>query len=243
MCSSGGGTNLLSHDFSYIEEYGCNGIIGVDEAGRGSLAGPVMAAAVWADKSFYEDNLDNDELLLINDSKQLSQKARNRAFELLQNWQKLGKLYFAYAEGSVTEIEVGNIVYALKLAMRRALERVALIAEVVLPISEDFKEKYVGVANNEPTSIFIDGYKLKNFSYVHEGIVKGDQKSFCIAAASIVAKVKRDSLMERLSVDYPQYNFGENKGYGTQKHRDSIEKYGPSDMHRRSFLKKLLKNS
>lgn len=238
--------SLLEHDQSYLLKN--DGLIGVDEAGRGALAGPVMAAAVWIDRAFYKKHRHNPLILLIRDSKQISPKNRLAALEYLKSWQKEGNLYFAYAEGSVTEIEVGTIAYALRLAIRRSLEKLQTMVECVLPATPIKTETspFHLAQSSQPTTaqqgqpcILLDGHPLRNFQYTHKSIIKGDQKSFCIAAASIVAKVKRDQLMERLSIHYPQYHLGENKGYGTQKHRESLGKYGPSDIHRHSFLTKI----
>ncbi|MDR2769364.1 MAG: ribonuclease HII [Puniceicoccales bacterium] len=224
--------NLLNYDAQFLS-FENNSLIGVDEAGRGALAGPVAAGAVWISAEFLKQHQRDPNILLIQDSKQLSAKRRLQAFEWLQVWQKEGGLRFASAEGSVTEIDVGNIAYATKLAFRRVLETIQSLAHLTL--NNTTNAHFI----NAP-QVLIDGYHLKNFAYDHKNIVKGDQKSFCIAAASIVAKVTRDFLMEQLSVRYPYYYLSINKGYGTRQHRHALVRYGASDMHRRSFLSKIL---
>ncbi|MDR2396844.1 MAG: ribonuclease HII [Puniceicoccales bacterium] len=224
--------NLLNYDAQFLS-FENKSLIGVDEAGRGALAGPVAAGAVWISAEFLKQHQQDPNILFIQDSKQLSAKRRRQAFEWLQTWQKEGGLQFAFAEGSVTEIDVGNIAYAIKLAFRRVLETIQSLTHLTLNNTTD--APFI----NAP-QVLIDGYHLKNFAYNHKSIIKGDQKSFCIAAASIVAKVKRDLLMEQLSVCYPRYHLSINKGYGTRKHRNALVQYGISDIHRRSFLSKIL---
>ncbi|MDR1254980.1 MAG: ribonuclease HII [Puniceicoccales bacterium] len=224
--------NLLNYDTQFFP-FENNSLVGVDEAGRGALAGPVVAGAVWINAAFLKQHRQDSNILLIQDSKQLSAKRRQQAFEALKTWQKEGGLQFAFAEGSVTEIDVGNIAYAIKLAFRRVLEKIQLSTHLTLNNAGDDH------VINAP-QVLIDGYHLKNFTYDHKNIIKGDQKSFCIAAASIVAKVTRDLLMEQLSARYPHYHLSINKGYGTQQHRHALVQYGVSDIHRQSFLSKVL---
>ncbi len=231
--------SLLFHDRGILtKEY--YGIVGIDEAGRGALAGPVMAAALWVSPLFYQNP--EKGFTGIKDSKLLSAKQRSEAFLLLQQWQRKGLIDFAYAEGSVTEIEVSNIGYAVRLAMRRAIEKLQYTTGLHFEVQDENQiplsaEKEKTVAPPKKPRTLIDGLPLKGFQYRHMAIVRGDQLSFSIAAASIVAKVNRDQWMERLSIDYPVYHLGDNKGYATQAHRESLKKYGPSEIHRQSFLK------
>ncbi|MDR0647097.1 MAG: ribonuclease HII [Puniceicoccales bacterium] len=227
--------NLLNYDAQFFP-FENNSLVGVDEAGRGALAGPVVAGAVWISAAFLKQHRRDPNILLVQDSKQLSAKRREQAFAWLQTWQKDGGLQFAFAEGSVTEIDVGNIACATKLAFRRVLEKIQSSTHLTLNNMGD------NPMINAP-QVIIDGYHLKNFTYDHKNIVKGDQKSFCIAAASIVAKVTRDLLMEQLSLSYPNYHLSINKGYGTRQHRDALVQYGASDIHRQSFLSKIFSSA
>ncbi len=184
-------------------------IIGVDEAGRGPLAGPVVAAAVIIDKYL-------DEFALINDSKKLSEKKREKLFDTILENCKVG-----VGIATVEEIDSLNILNANFLAMRRALE--------------DLEEKGF---------VLVDGnHLIREYQGEQEFVIKGDGKSLSIAAASIIAKVTRDKIMQKLSEEYPQYEFSKHKGYGTKVHREKILEFGPSPVHRKSFLKKILKDN
>ena len=187
-------------------EAGYKLICGVDEAGRGPLAGPVFAAAVILP---YNLSIEG-----INDSKKLSEKKR----ELLYN--KIKKQAIAYNVSLATEEEIDkiNILNATLLAMKRAVEGLKV----------------------EPDFAIVDGNKTPDLCINSKTIVKGDSLSASIAAASILAKVERDRLMKKLSEKYPQYGFEKHKGYGTKLHIESIKTYGPSQIHRKSFLKKIL---
>lgn len=189
----------LSRGFKYI--------CGVDEAGRGPLAGPVCAAAVILPE--------NCEIEGLNDSKKLSEKKREALFDVILE----KAVAYSIAFGSLEEIEELNILEATFLAMNRAIEG--------LPIKADYA--------------LIDGNRVpKGITIPCETVVKGDAKSCSIAAASILAKVTRDRLLLEYDATYPEYNFKKHKGYGTKEHTDLILKYGPCEIHRLSFLKKLL---
>ena len=181
-------------------------IAGIDEAGRGPLAGPVVAAAVVFEPGKLIEG--------VRDSKQLSEKKREALYQVIVNE------CLAYGIGIVPpeEIDRINIRNATFKAMRKAL----------------------GAMKQVPDFLLIDGEELPDSLYPQEAIVGGDDKSFTIAAASILAKVTRDRLMREYHLQYPQYHFDRHKGYGTQLHREMILKYGPSPIHRKSFLKKLL---
>ena len=181
-------------------------VAGVDEAGRGPLAGPVYAAAVILPPDLVIPGL--------NDSKKLSEKRREELFDVITG------NAIAYSIASVDEkrIDEINILNATFEAMNKAVNS--------LSISPDF--------------CLIDGNRIKNMTIPHETIVKGDAKSASIAAASILAKVSRDRFIIEMSKKYPQYGFENHKGYGTAAHNEAILKYGPCEIHRRTFLKKLL---
>lgn len=196
-------------DFELEKQAVSNGfsfVCGVDEAGRGPLAGPVCAAAVI----FAPDT----ELDGVNDSKKLSEKKREALFDVI--CQKA--LAYSIAFASVEEIEEHNILNATYLAMNRAIEGLKIKADFAL----------------------IDGNRIpKDIKIDCQTVVKGDSKSLSIAAASILAKVTRDRLLMEYHEKYPQYNFAKHKGYGTAEHMEAIRKFGISEVHRPSFLKKL----
>ncbi|MGO2118651.1 MAG: ribonuclease HII [Fusobacterium sp.] len=186
--------------------------IGVDEAGRGPLAGPVVAAAVQLKDNKYYQFFDD-----INDSKKLSEKKRELLFDKIITFCHVG-----IGIATVEEIEKNNILNATFIAMNRALD----------DISEN---------NIICDKVLVDGNRLiKEFSGKQEPLVKGDSKSLSIAAASIIAKVSRDNIMKEFSKLYPEYFFEKHKGYGTKLHRNILLEKGPLPIHRKSFLKKIL---
>lgn len=189
-----------------LTEKGYKNICGVDEAGRGPLAGPVCAAAVILKQG--------DIIEGVNDSKKLSEKKREELFDII----KERAVAYNVAWASVDEIENINILNATLLAMKRAVEGLKIPADYVI----------------------IDGNKTPKLNIPCEYIIKGDTKSMSIAAASILAKVSRDRLMVEYSKKYPEYKFEKHKGYGTKIHKEALLKYGACDIHRKSFLKKIL---
>ncbi len=179
-------------------------ICGVDEAGRGPLAGDVYAAAVIFPNGVLIEG--------INDSKKLSEKKREELFSVITE----KAMSYSIATASVEEIEEINILNAAMLAMKRAVEALSVTPELVL----------------------VDGNKTPDISPKALAVIKGDAKSQSVAAASILAKVARDRYMREIDLKYPQYQFSKHKGYGTKLHYEMIDKYGVSDIHRMSFLKK-----
>ena len=179
-------------------------ICGVDEAGRGPLAGPVCAAAV-----ILPDHL---ELPGLNDSKKLSDKKRRELFPLIK------EQAIAYGIGLADEKEIDeiNILQATYLAMERAIAQLEGKADLAL----------------------VDGNRAKDFGLPVKTVVKGDSLSASIAAASILAKVTRDDMMEAYAGEYPGYGFEIHKGYGTKAHYAALTEKGPSPIHRMTFLKK-----
>ena len=189
------------------QQSGFKYICGVDEAGRGPLAGPVCAAAVILSEDAQIDGL--------NDSKKLSEKKREALFDIICE----KAIAYCVAYGTLKEIEEFNILEATFLAMNRSIEGLSVKADYAL----------------------IDGNRVpKGIKIPCETVVKGDAKSSSIAAASILAKVTRDRLLLEYDEKYPEYNFKKHKGYGTKEHTDLILKHGPCEIHRLSFLKKLL---
>ena len=176
-------------------------VAGVDEAGRGPLAGPVVASAVVLASDHGLDGL--------NDSKKLSQEAREKFFPVIQNIAK-GFGIGVVAENIIDEV---NILQASLLAMKIAVEKIEL------PI--DF--------------LLIDGNQSIKSKVEQKAIIKGDSLSLSIAAASVLAKVTRDRMMESYHHEYPQYMFDRHKGYGTRLHREKIRQFGPCPIHRKTF--------
>lgn len=184
-----------------LESQGLRRIVGLDEAGRGPLAGPVVAAAVQVLPANFEAE--------IRDSKRLSPRKREMACEEI-----LSTCLVGVGLATVDEIDELNILQATFLAMRRALE--------ALP--------------EKPELCLVDGQlEIPDLPWAQKAIIRGDNLSISIAAASIVAKVERDRLMDRYDEIYPVYNFGQNKGYATREHRDRIKQYGRCPLHRDSF--------
>ena len=197
-------------DFSYENEAAKNGykyICGVDEAGRGPLAGPVCAAAVILPE--------NCEIEGLNDSKKISEKKRELLYDIIIE----KAVAYSIAYGTLEEIEQYNILEATYLAMNRAIDG--------LSVKSDFA--------------LIDGNRVpKNITVPCETVIKGDSKSYSIAAASILAKVTRDRLLLEYDEKYPQYGFASHKGYGTKAHYEAIAQHGVCEVHRLSFLKNVL---
>lgn len=197
----------LSIEQRVIQEHQTAWIAGLDEAGRGALAGPVCAAAVILPL----DDRFPDELAGLNDSKLLSPKRRDHFFDLIQTH----ALAFGIGTVSAACIDEIGILPATKEAMMTALEE-------ILPSPPDY--------------LLIDGrLKLKALSTPQESIIKGDSKSLSIAAASILAKVSRDRIMTACALKWPAYRFEQHKGYGTKHHRALIEKEGGTAIHRKTF--------
>ncbi len=188
---------------------GCERIAGVDEAGRGPLAGPVVAAAVVFSPEYIRAGLPKplDE---VNDSKKLSAKKRESLFELLRS---LDGFEFGVSIVGPAEIDRINIVRATHLAMNEALAALGQVSGHVL----------------------VDGRPVASLGQAQTALVKGDSLSYSIAAASILAKVTRDRMMMELDREFPGYGFAAHKGYGTREHLDALAKLGPCRVHRHSF--------
>ncbi len=188
-----------------IEAYkqGAKYVAGIDEAGRGPLAGPVVAACVILPEGALIEK--------INDSKKLSAKERDRLYEVIR------KQAVSYGIGIVepSYIDQFNILNATKKAMQIAIE----------------------VMKTQPDILLIDAVKLDRVSIPQKAIIRGDSLSISIAAASILAKVTRDRMIEKMDAKYPEYGFSQHKGYGTKEHIEAIRKFGICDIHRRTFTK------
>ena len=193
-----------------------NYIIGTDEAGRGPAAGGVWAAAVCFNK-----NIDKKLFSNLNDSKKLTPKKREMLYDIIKK-----NSIWSIKAVTVEKIEKINILQASLLAMNYA------VSDVIQQLNAD------------NTLTLIDGNKLiNNFNHKQKFIIKGDSKSASIAAASILAKVSRDKYMDKIHLEYPQYDWIKNKGYLTKAHIKAIQQYGVTKYHRLSFLKNIIKTS
>lgn len=193
--------------WQFEDEVSRNGyqvICGVDEAGRGPLAGPVCAAAVILPPHV--------EIPGLNDSKKLTDKKRRELFPVICE----KALAYGIAFSDEKEIDEINILQATFMAMKRAVEKLSV----------------------KPDYILVDGNKVPDFQIPAQYVIKGDSLSASIAAASVLAKVTRDDVMLRMAEKYPDYRFEVHKGYGTKAHYEALEKNGPCEIHRMTFLKK-----
>ena len=178
-------------------------IAGIDEAGRGPLAGPVVAAAAILPRTFRRHKT-------LTDSKQLSEQQREEIYAELTS---LPEFYWAVGVSDVEVIDQYNILRATWRAMQIALDHLYIY----------------------PDHVLVDGLRVPLMGVKQTAIVKGDAKSYSIAAASVIAKVTRDRMMVKLHEQFPQYNFAQHKGYGTPEHLAALGQYGPSPVHRKSF--------
>ena len=198
-------------DYEYESKALKNGyklICGVDEAGRGPLAGPVVAASVI---------LPNDcEILYLNDSKQVSAKKRDELFDEI----KEKAVAYGIGVSSPGRIDEINILQATYEAMRAAIKQMS--------------------ETKSPDILLVDAVHIPEVQTKQVGIIKGDAKSVSIAAASILAKVTRDRFMIQMDEMYPMYGFASHKGYGSKAHIEAIKKYGPSPIHRETFIKNFI---
>ena len=205
-------------DFSIEQSFNQN-VIGIDEVGRGPLAGPVISCAFI----FFSASINPKDLSFIDDSKKLTIKKRKIAMKKIIELKKNKKINFKLGMASVEEIDQHNILEATKISMRRAVKKLT----------------------PTPTPLIIDGNIDLNLSdFPSKGILKGDQQSLSIAAASIMAKIHRDRYMKFLSFQFPDYGWSSNAGYGTKKHIEQIYKKGITIHHRKSFepIKSLIHN-
>lgn len=191
-------------------------IVGIDEAGRGPLAGPVAVAAVKVGADF------NKEFFVgIKDSKQLTAEERELWFNLANEARKRGELSYAVSLVRESVIDRKGITYAVSLGIKRCLEK-------------------LGVESGN-SQIFLDGGIKAPASFEHQlTVIKGDEKIPIVSLASILAKVTRDRRMVRFSKLFPHFSFDKHKGYATRFHREAILKYGYTELHRKTFLKRLI---
>ncbi len=198
----------LSHETALWQQ-GLSFVAGVDEAGRGPLAGPVVAAAVILPKRWDGDNF-HDSLRDLNDSKQLTEAQRENYFAILTSHPEIRS---AVAVVDAETIDRINILQATHRAMNDALARLC----------------------PQPEHVLVDGRPVKSMKLPNTALVKGDSRSYSIAAASVLAKVTRDRMMVEYHARWPVYGFAEHKGYGTPQHLAAIVSHGACPIHRRSF--------
>jgi ribonuclease HII len=211
---------------------GAEYLVGIDEAGRGCLAGPVVAAAVRCPRDFYTSTWCLHHARHVDDSKRLAPGQRAAVVERFriacrEKWIQIG-----IGSASVEEIDRHNIYQATVLAMRRACEQVCPVQ------AEESLWKEAEAASSNPMAVLIDGRPIRTFPLPHEGVVKGDQRSLAIALAGIHAKEWRDARMRELDAAQPGYGFSVHKGYGTAAHLEALRELGPSPHHRPLFLRK-----
>ena len=231
---------LRAFDLKQLE--GIASLIGVDEVGRGALAGPVVAGAVLVSREFLEGRWAVTKAGRVNDSKQLSAEAREELWLEFDALAKQGQIHATFGVADVAEVEQLNILGATKLAMRRAIEGIYPPTAFQQQIEPDLFTPAEVVAKFQPTvscRVLIDGLALRKFPYPHHGVISGDARSLCIAMASIVAKVTRDRLMIELELKHPGYGFAQHKGYGTAEHCEALLRLGRCVQHRDLFLRKL----
>lgn len=200
--------SMYSFDNSYIKT---GFVSGVDEVGRGPLAGPIVAGAVILPLDYKSDK---DLLLGIKDSKKLSSKLREELCEII----KAKAIAYSIAELENTSIDSKGIAFCNNEIFKMAVSSLM----------------------HKPSLVLSDGYPIKNINIKNNFVIKGDEKSASIACASIIAKVYRDNLMKNYSKLYPSYGFEENMGYGTKTHIDALKIYGPCEIHRMCFLNNIL---
>lgn len=200
--------SMLTFERQYWER-GDQAIAGLDEAGRGPLAGPVVAAAVIFDREWVTAE-QHGSLKNLNDSKQLTEKQREHFFDILTS---LDTITYGLGQAEAGEVDRLNILQATYEAMRRAVTS--------LPSAPDL--------------ILVDGNAVPRLPGPSENLIKGDRRSLSIAAASVIAKVTRDRLMRAYAIEYPVYGFERHKGYGTKLHMAALNEHGPCPIHRYSF--------
>ena len=217
--------NAVSLDFERAFPAGTT-VMGIDEAGRGPLAGPVFTAAVSVPLDAAADLLAGP-WSAINDSKKLSEKRRDELAEVIK---ATPSCTWAVASASALEIDQLNILRATHLAMRRA----------ALALAEALTTHEPRTTNHEPRTpppyrILVDGLAVPTLPFPSQNVVKGDAKSLFIAAASILAKTSRDAYCREMEVKYPGYGFAVHKGYPTAAHMEALNRLGPCPEHRQSF--------
>lgn len=216
------------------------GVTGVDEAGRGSLCGPVVAAAVLLDAGFYGETTWLRKLAGANDSKKLTAEKRAELRAAIGRLEAEGKLRSTWAAGSVMEISAHNILGATRLAMARCLAQLAVGAMAPHFAAAGTEGELFGRSEARTFLVLVDGLPLRPFAWAHEAVKGGDGRSLAIALASIIAKVERDRMLIEMDTRFPQYGFATHKGYGTPEHVEALRTHGPCSEHRDLFVRSIL---
>ncbi len=220
------------------------GIVGVDEAGRGCLAGPVVAGAVVLPAEFFLKASNRKACSEINDSKQFAEDRREELYAVILGLAERGELFWASGEASIEEIEAENIVGATCLAMKRAMDGASEKSQGLWspePKSEDDLFSNIGSSTDVKRWVTrVDGRPMKRLPYEHTGLIKGDTISLAIAMGSLIAKVTRDRIMREFAEEFPDYDFASNKGYGAPNHLKALKESGSTRLHRPRFLRNLL---
>ncbi len=208
MCYNKSMLDMIEEQNLFNEGYKL--VAGIDEAGRGPLAGPVVAACVIFKPGFKAEDLEFSELRLVKDSKKLNEKKREALFKAIKE--------------EAQEIGVG-------ICDHKTIDRINILQATFLAM-----KKAIGALKEKPEFIMADGkFLIPNCSYKQKAIIGGDKLIFSIAAASIIAKVTRDRIMREMHEKYPNYGFDRHKGYGTRLHIERLKKHGPCPIHRMSF--------
>ncbi len=206
---------MVQCSFELEQQWDLSSIVGVDEVGRGCLAGPVVAGAVLFPASVRTNEAALKDLKQVNDSKKIASEKRRAMAEIIKHY----ALGYSIAEVGPDEIDRVNILQATFMAMRTA----------VMQLQNQLKCSF--------DLLLIDGnHSVPGLKFRQQPVIQGDSRSKTIAAASILAKVYRDELMTNLETDFPGYGFAKHKGYGTEVHREAIERLGPCVLHRKTFL-------
>ena len=229
-----------THDRKLAKEQA--GVVGVDEAGRGCLAGPVVAGSVIIPTAFFREPRNRLLTAEMNDSKQFDEAKREQLYDQVMVLAEEKKIFTGTGKASVEEIEEHNIVGATCLAMMRAIDEASRTSGGLWKPEENSSlELFEEIEGNDKGwTVMVDGRALKKLSYKHIGLVKGDTKSLAIAMASMLAKVTRDRIMRELHTKFPEFGFYSNKGYGAPVHLKALDKHGPTVHHRPRFLRNIL---
>ena len=191
-------------------------LIGVDEVGRGPVAGPVYVCALFISSENSRKIIEENNKLPLRDSKKLTEKMRNSWFEKIKSYADSGMIKYVISKASSKEIDEKGIATCIKACVNNSVEK---------------------LNPGKDTKVFLDGGLFTKDNFIQETVIKGDENIPVISLASIVAKVSRDEEMKKIAKEYPEFLLEKNKGYGTKDHLDAIKKYGLTNIHRKSFLK------
>ena len=221
------------------------GVVGVDEAGRGCLAGPVVSGCVILPAVFFTDAKNRKWVENINDSKKFTESTREELFGRIGKLIADGRIFGATGSASVAEIEEHNIVGATCLAMQRAMETASENSGGLwVPLSRQGRDLFSREMKEESRwAVLVDGRPMKRLPFKHQGLIKGDCLSLAVAMGSLLAKVTRDRIMHRINEEFPEYGFSSNKGYGAPVHIQALQTLGATIHHRPRFLRNLSNES